>query len=81
MAAMTANGLFFIQLYRWCPSVLKAMMLIRPEKWGKVVKFADATLSGLAARRECKPRRTSRNHDQLATGRNACCLHWRGRNK
>jgi hypothetical protein len=27
------NGdrLFFIQLYRWCPSVLKAMMIIRPE--------------------------------------------------
>jgi hypothetical protein len=22
---------FFIQLYRWCPSVLKAMMIIRPE--------------------------------------------------
>ena len=27
------NGdrLFFIQLYRWCPSVLKAMMIMRPE--------------------------------------------------
>jgi hypothetical protein len=27
------NGdrLFFIQLYRWCPSVLKAMMIIRPD--------------------------------------------------
>jgi transposase InsO family protein len=27
------NGdrLFFIQLYRWCPSVLKAMIIIRPE--------------------------------------------------
>jgi hypothetical protein len=22
---------FFIQLYRWCPSILKAMMIIRPE--------------------------------------------------
>src|SRR5215468_1172744 len=27
------NGdrLFFIQLYRWCPSVLKAMIILRPE--------------------------------------------------
>ena len=25
------SGLFFIQLYRWCPSVLKAMVLVRPE--------------------------------------------------
>jgi hypothetical protein len=26
------NGdrLFFIQLYRWCPSVLKAMIILRP---------------------------------------------------
>jgi transposase InsO family protein len=31
--AQFTNGdrLFFIQLYRWCPSVLKAMMIIRPE--------------------------------------------------
>ena len=26
-----SDRLFFIQLYRWCPSVLKAMMVIRPE--------------------------------------------------
>jgi hypothetical protein len=26
-----SDRLFFIQLYRWCPSVLKAMMMIRPE--------------------------------------------------
>ncbi len=26
-----SDRLFFIQLYRWCPSVLKAMMIIRPE--------------------------------------------------
>jgi hypothetical protein len=26
-----SDCLFFIQLYRWCPSVLKAMMIIRPE--------------------------------------------------
>ena len=26
-----SGRLFFIQLYRWCPSVLKAMMIIRPE--------------------------------------------------
>jgi hypothetical protein len=25
------DRLFFIQLYRWCPSVLKAMIIIRPE--------------------------------------------------
>src|SRR5213592_3765526 len=25
-----SDRLFFIQLYRWCPSVLKAMMIIRP---------------------------------------------------
>ena len=26
-----SDRLFFIQLYRWCPSVLKAMVLVRPE--------------------------------------------------
>jgi len=26
-----SDRLFFIQLYRWFPSVLKAMMIIRPE--------------------------------------------------
>src|SRR2546428_418001 len=26
-----SDRLFFIQLYRWCPSALKAMMIIRPE--------------------------------------------------
>jgi hypothetical protein len=26
-----SDRLLFIQLYRWCPSVLKAMMIIRPE--------------------------------------------------
>ena len=26
-----SDRLLFIQLYRWCPSVLKAMMVIRPE--------------------------------------------------
>jgi hypothetical protein len=33
------DRLFFIQLYRWCPSVLKAMMIIRPEtlvRWHRV---------------------------------------------
>src|SRR5260370_32664372 len=28
---MNSDRLFFIQLYRWFPSVLKAMMIIRPE--------------------------------------------------
>src|SRR5436190_5136559 len=26
-----SDRLFFIQLYRWCPSILKAMMIVRPE--------------------------------------------------
>jgi transposase InsO family protein len=26
-----SDRLFFIQLYRWCPSILKVMMIIRPE--------------------------------------------------
>jgi hypothetical protein len=26
-----SDRLFFIQLYRWCPSVLRAMVLVRPE--------------------------------------------------
>jgi hypothetical protein len=26
-----SDRLFFIQLYRWCPSILKAMMIIRPK--------------------------------------------------
>jgi hypothetical protein len=26
-----SDRLFFIQLYRWCPSVLKTMIILRPE--------------------------------------------------
>jgi hypothetical protein len=26
------NGEFFVQLYRWFPSVLKAMLIIQPER-------------------------------------------------
>src|SRR6516225_2914149 len=26
-----SDRLFFIHLYRWCPSILRAMMIIRPE--------------------------------------------------
>src|SRR5215468_8321541 len=26
-----SERLFFIQLYRWCPSVLKAMIIVRPD--------------------------------------------------
>ena len=38
------NGdrLFFIQLYRWCPSVLKAMIILRPET---VVRWHRAGLA------------------------------------
>ena len=34
-----SDRLFFIQLHRWCPSVLEAMMIIRPEtlvRWHRV---------------------------------------------
>src|SRR5262245_33809429 len=51
------NGdrLFFIQLYRWCPSVLKAMIILRPET---VVGFSPA-----AARRPKRPgRRGAADH-------------------
>jgi hypothetical protein len=33
------DRLFFILLYRWCPSILKAMVIIRPEtvvRWHRV---------------------------------------------
>jgi hypothetical protein len=42
------NGdrLFFIQLYRWCPSVLKAMMIVRPDT---VVRWAPCRSSPLLA--------------------------------
>jgi hypothetical protein len=28
-------ALFFVQLYRWCPSILKAITIIRPEMIGR----------------------------------------------
>ena len=31
MSIYDSDRLLFIQLYGWCPSVLKAMMIIRPE--------------------------------------------------
>ena len=42
------DQLFFILLYRWCPSVLKAMMIVRPET---VVRcsLASGWLSSLLA--------------------------------
>src|SRR6202048_3325180 len=43
---------FFIQLYRWCPSVLKAMMIIRPET---LVRWHRA---GLRRYWRCKSRST-----------------------
>jgi len=36
-----SDRLFFIQLYRWCPSVLKAMVLVRP---GTLVRWHRAGL-------------------------------------
>ena len=48
-----SDRLFFIQLYRWCPSVLKAMMIIRPETLcaGIALGFV-ATGAGNPVRRE-----------------------------
>jgi hypothetical protein len=49
-----SDRLFFIQLYRWCPSILKAMMIIRPERplcAGIALDFA-ATGAGNPAPRE-----------------------------
>jgi hypothetical protein len=43
---LSASRLFFIQLYRWFPSILKAMTIIRPEtllRWHRVREL-DATL-------------------------------------
>jgi hypothetical protein len=46
-----SDRLFFIQLYRWFPSILKAMMIIRPEtvvRWhraGRPSDFAVLTLT------------------------------------
>jgi hypothetical protein len=45
-----SDRLFFIQLYRWCPSVLKAMMIIRPETL--VRRHFAATGAGNPALRE-----------------------------
>jgi hypothetical protein len=47
-----SDRLFFIQLYRWCPSVLKAMMIIRPET---LVRWHRA---GLRRYWRCKSRST-----------------------
>ena len=49
-----SDRLFFIQLYRWCPSVLKAMVLVRPEtlvRWHRAPGFG-ATGAGNPAPRE-----------------------------
>jgi hypothetical protein len=39
-----SDRLFFIQLYRWCPSVLKAMVLVRPEtlvRWHRAAAVCE----------------------------------------
>src|SRR5437660_7351678 len=41
-----SDRLFFIQLYRWCPSVLKAMMIVRPET---LVRWRSRWISPLLA--------------------------------
>ena len=41
-----SDRLFFIQLYRWFPSVLKAMTIIRPET---VMRWQRAGISSLLA--------------------------------
>jgi len=45
-----SDRLFFIQLYRWCPSVLKAMTIIRPET---LVRWHRAGLHRYCARSAC----------------------------
>jgi hypothetical protein len=57
-----SDRLFFIHLYRWFPSVLKAMMIIRPEtlvRWRRAGAFV-ATGAGNPAPRETD-RKSKRN--------------------
>ena len=57
-----SDRLFFIQLYRWFPSILKAMMIIRPEtlvRWRRAGAFV-ATGAGNPAPRETD-RKSKRN--------------------
>jgi hypothetical protein len=56
-----SDRLFFIQLYRWCPSVLKAMMVIRPETLVRCIALVFvATGAGNPAPREAG-RKSMRN--------------------
>src|SRR5215470_2573253 len=51
-----SDRLFFIQLYRWCPSVLKAMKIVRPEtvvRWHRVGLRRYWRWKSRSPRREC----------------------------
>ena len=47
-----SDRLFFIQLYRWFPSVLRAVTIIRPETWCAGIEpvFAATGVANLATR-------------------------------
>jgi len=53
------DRVFFIQLYRWCPSVLKAMLIIRPEtlvrwhRWASSLLALEIPLRGRPAANPC----------------------------
>jgi len=49
------DRLFFILLYRWCPSVLKAMVIVRPEtvvRWHRAGNPGDGE-DGRQSARSC----------------------------
>ena len=51
-----SDRLFFIQLYRWCPSVLKAMVIIRPEtlsRWISPLLALEIPLHGRPTANPC----------------------------
>jgi hypothetical protein len=58
-----SDRLFFIQLYRWCPSVLKAMLLVRPET---VVRWHRAGLRRYWRRKSRSTGRPATNPCRIA---------------
>jgi hypothetical protein len=52
-----SDRLFFIQLYRWCPSVLKAMIILQPEtvvRWHRPLLALEIPLPGRPAANPCR---------------------------
>jgi hypothetical protein len=58
------DRLFFIQLYRWFPSVFKAITIVRPET---LVRWHRAGFSPLLALQISKPGRTPANQCRFAS--------------